>query len=221
MRFQMSGVVFIFLFCVYFLQFVQAEGEHGFLEVEKSSDMVNTMTFYQKYVTDLSVVIIEFLKPVVGVKAEDLIVNGSPATKVVKEIQNYGDEYYTFSGFALPPLGKVKIELSAGEIISVNKNKPFAGITFTKYLLDPQADEDQDGLTNQKELDHHTSPVDKDTDADGLPDSFEVENECLNPVGDQAHPQGYDGKPLPGDNDADDDGLTDLEEFQRGTDPCH
>ncbi len=58
--------------------------------------------------------------------------------------------------------------------------------------LDPDGDEDGDGLTNQEEIDLGTDPFDPDTDGDGLDDGLEVQI-------------GTD----PTSNDSDKDGVTD------------
>ncbi|MFT6145286.1 MAG: MYXO-CTERM domain-containing protein [Myxococcota bacterium] len=63
-------------------------------------------------------------------------------------------------------------------------------------------DSDNDGLSDQAELDNGTDPNDDDSDDDGLTD-FEEDQ------------LGTD----PNDDDSDDDGLTDFEEDQLGTDP--
>jgi len=51
-----------------------------------------------------------------------------------------------------------------------------------------------------------------DRDGDGLPDWWEIENDCLDPD-DPLGPKGRDGDP-------DGDGLTNEQEFDRGSDPC-
>lgn len=186
----------------------------------KGSPAVSTMYKMFEYVTDLSTVRITFHGPVTGVLAENLTVNGSHATKVSKNVESNGEESYTFSGFDKPKLGEVSIVLSPGNIKVTRPAIPFEGLEFTKVLLDPQADEDGDGLTNQQEIDRLLSPVSQDTDQDGLPDAFEVHSACLNPLVNQAHPMDYGGAPLPGDDDADHDGLTDLQEFEQNKNPC-
>jgi hypothetical protein len=76
---------------------------------------------------------------------------------------------------------------------------------------DPNGDEDDDGLTNQQELDLGTDLLDPDTDGDGFPDGWEVDY-GFDPT-DPADP-GAGG-------DYDSDGLTNLEEYQQETDPTN
>jgi hypothetical protein len=70
-------------------------------------------------------------------------------------------------------------------------------------------DADDDGLTNDVEINETgTDPADADSDHDGMPDGWEVDN-GLDPVVDDA------------DGDADNDGLTNGEEYQNGADPSN
>jgi hypothetical protein len=97
----------------------------------------------------------------------------------------------------------------------------FEGASWEYTLIDPALDADGDGANDGEEANvHRTDPTNPDTDGDDLPDGFEIDNTCLDPLHDQANPHDMVGNPLPGDDNADDDGLTDLEEFQQGTDPC-
>lgn len=68
-------------------------------------------------------------------------------------------------------------------------------------------------------------PAAKDTDRDGLPDEYEARHSCLNPAVDEAMAHtvragGTEWVGLPGGEDADHDGATNLEEYRKGTDPC-
>jgi hypothetical protein len=74
--------------------------------------------------------------------------------------------------------------------------------------LDPnQADSDGDGLSDYEEIVlHGTNPNLTDSDGDGMDDYWEIQN-GLNALSDDAN------------EDADNDGLTNLEEYQYGTDP--
>ncbi|UJG45016.1 MAG: right-handed parallel beta-helix repeat-containing protein [Candidatus Heimdallarchaeum endolithica] len=80
------------------------------------------------------------------------------------------------------------------------------GLTFDKYPQTP-LDNDSDELYDILELLlYSTDPLDSDTDSDGIPDGWEVENN-LDPLTDDAK------------EDFDSDGLTNLGEFQYSTDP--
>ena len=212
------GLPIIFLFC----NSVYAEEKIYNLPEIKQGTPPEVTAMYPCYLsgpntTDLSKVSIEFSKPVEGVQAGNLIVNGSPATQLAGE----GKGVYTFLGFIYPSFGEVQIDFSSGEIKDSKMKIPFEGKFWVCHFFDPLGDEDKDGLTNAQEInDVHTDPTNADTDNDGMPDKFETDNRCLDPVGDQAHPLGYTRDPLPGNNDADDDGVSDLEEFKQGTDPC-
>jgi len=73
--------------------------------------------------------------------------------------------------------------------------------------LNPDRDRDDDGLYDDDEVNiYHTDPDNPDTDGDGMPDKWEVEN-SLNPLINDAN------------DDADGDGVCNLEEYYLGTDP--
>ncbi|MFA7256194.1 MAG: S8 family serine peptidase, partial [Kiritimatiellales bacterium] len=83
-----------------------------------------------------------------------------------------------------------------------------------RYGFDPRSssspgadgDADSDGLTNLEESINNTDPNNPDTDGDGMPDGWEVDNSFDPLVNDSAL-------------DADSDGLTNLQEYTLGTDP--
>ena len=175
--------------------------------------------YFFKQVTDVSTVRVRFHTPVKGVRADVVTVNGSPATQVVQSDRS-GPGEYEFTGYKPPPPGQVEITVAPSGIVRDPEGTPFEGFFWTFQLFAPSEDQDGDGLSNAQEVESYTDVTSVDTDHDGLPDPYEITHECLDPVSDQAHPMSYTGEPLPGDDDADDDGMTDLEEFKNGTDPC-
>ena len=166
---------------------------------------------------DLGTFTIEFGVPVTGVRAQDLLINGSAAIQV----SGSGAGPYTFTGYAAPHLGPVQVVLSPGDILRDSDAHPrFEGDAWAFRLFDPLNDDDGDTLTNQQEVEHHSDPLSVDTDHDGLPDPYELAHACLSVVTDEATPQEAYAHVVPGDDDADDDGVTNHDEFVRGTDPC-
>ncbi|MBI5408654.1 MAG: fibronectin type III domain-containing protein [Nitrospirae bacterium] len=75
-------------------------------------------------------------------------------------------------------------------------------------FMTPDPDTDNDDLTDYEEGVLGTDPSKADTDNDGMPDGWEVNNH-LNPLVNDA------------DEDSDGDGLTNLKEFQLGTNPSN
>ncbi len=74
----------------------------------------------------------------------------------------------------------------------------------------PHGDEDDDQFTNLEEYQAGTYPFDSDTDDDSMPDGWESRS-GISPVSSEG-PDGPSGDP-------DDDGLTNVDEFNRGTHP--
>ena len=172
-------------------------------------------------VADLSSVSIEFERPVTvtGIRPEDLLVNNHPA----KEMTVNEKGIYIFTGYSPPVLGKVEIVLKPGKIRDLKTQAPFVGGSWIRQLFDPQADNDGDGLTNEQEIiTAFSDPTKVDTDEDGLPDPYEFSHsKCLTVFRNEALPENAYGVIHPGTDDSDGDGLSNLAEFQKGSDPCN
>lgn len=169
-----------------------------------------------RYITSLRSVAVTFSEPVTGVKPSDLSVNGSAAIEVTGEQAGP----YAFSGYAPPTRPQVKVEIRGGGIQDLSGNA-FAGNAWGYRLVKRGADSDGDGIKDGAEAnEYRTDPLHADSDRDGLRDDFEIAHACLDPLTNEAHPHDMEENPIPGDTDADDDGLSDLEELAHGTNPC-
>jgi len=112
--------------------------------------------------------------------------------------------------------GEWRLVLTAGADLSAHRTEwidPESLVNPVRFYaagnadITPATDPDGDGLPWAREVFfYRTSPTDADTDADGMPDGWEVSH-GLNPVENDAS------------LDADHDGLSNLQERQFGTDP--
>ncbi|MFC4440318.1 MULTISPECIES: VWA domain-containing protein [Natrialbaceae] len=80
-------------------------------------------------------------------------------------------------------------------------------------VIDGLEDFDDDNVTNYHEGRFDTDPFEPDTDGDGLPDHFEVQYPELDQTSADTRDDGVDDAEW----DADDDGLTNYEEYEAGT----
>ncbi|MFB6255924.1 MAG: hypothetical protein ABEH58_04220, partial [Haloplanus sp.] len=85
--------------------------------------------------------------------------------------------------------------------------------TADNGVIDGVEDFDADTLGNYREYTLGTDPLDNDTDGDGLTDGFESRNRVFDPL---VADSDSDGVP-DGETDRDGDGLTSLQEDERGT----
>jgi hypothetical protein len=79
-------------------------------------------------------------------------------------------------------------------------------VYFGHIGVNPNGDQDGDGLSNLQEYQYHTNPSGADTDQDGIPDPWEI-----------AH--GLDPQFNDGNLDYDHDGWNNLQKYQYGLDP--
>lgn len=84
-------------------------------------------------------------------------------------------------------------------------------------IADATLDSDQDGLTDLLEHIYQTDPLNRDTDGDGLTDGYEVYYTMTNPLEVDTDDNGVSDA----EEDLDDDGLTNIEEYELGTDPLN
>lgn len=90
------------------------------------------------------------------------------------------------------------------------------GTLYAKWIrLEDNTDTDGDGVADSFEEIFGTNINKTDTDGDGLPDTYELEPLGLDPTNPDTDKNGIKD----GDEDADNDGLTNLEEYQLGTKP--
>lgn len=155
-----------------------------------------------------------FSEPVRGVVPSDLTMIGIPA----RAVSGSGAGPYTFSFFldlviirlvATNP-APVEVRLGPGNITD-EFGLRFAGDNWTYLFINSEGDDDADGVTNGIEANvllTNPESSESEEEADGMPDGFEARNPCLDGLVDDAN------------EDPDRDGLTNLQEFLRQTNPC-
>lgn len=128
------------------------------------------------------------------------------------------------------------LSVQPGSIDSDGNGLPDAWETqhFGHIGVDPNDDPDSDGLSNLGEYQHGTSPMNFDTDNDGISDGYEATHTNANPLVFTPPDQDLDGDGMgalfeatyglnvdvnDGGGDLDGDGLTNYQEFIQGTEP--
>jgi hypothetical protein len=106
-----------------------------------------------------------------------------------------------------PPLIRFDTGYIAAAFESSPEGKSLSPLTVQ---LEPNPDADFDGLLNEIETAHGTNPFNPDTDSDRLPDGWEVTHQ-LSPVNSEGEDSNL--------GDPDQDGVTNFNEYQAGTDP--
>ena len=168
-------------------------------------------------ITDVEAISVEFDEPVLGVRATDFSVNGSFA----EQVNGTGSGPYVFIGFQSPGSGPLNVTLSAGNITDISGN-PFGGDSWKYVIVEKDQDQDLDGARDDIEANILlTNPLVNDTDGDTIPDGFEATSTCLDPLSDDSHIMDITGeivndKPI----DSDTDGVSNIQEFRQGTNPC-
>ena len=221
------GIIFVVCFwCLLFAVTNIPFAQEGPKQDEASDNSFSNVIIYPGpffyNIVEIRDVTAEFSFPVTGIDPQDLTVNGSSAKEVSKRTNEDGKEFYIFTGFANPAYGKVEIELKSDDIRDIKRGRMFTGAKELRFLFDAPKDDDSDGLNNEHEIQIHTDPLKADTDGDGRPDPYEAKNRaCLSPINNEEAEQNNYGFITPGDNDLDNDGVSNVEEYRQGTDPCH
>ena len=109
-----------------------------------------------------------------------------------------------------------------GPTIAKAYGNQFEGDSWKYIIIDPNLDKDQDCLKDELKADLvFTNPTVADTDGDTIPDGLEAVNPCLNPLENDAHVMNMSGVIVnETSRDVDKDGVTNVQEFRQGTDPC-
>ena len=203
------GIITIAFFSIFGRQMLNSLGTKSTTSTTPQIVYASPGYFFHDVIdTNANSILIEFSVPVTEVRAEDLTVNGVRAAYV----NGSGKGPYIFTGYPTLSPGNVTVVLNSGDI---------KGFSWTFRLFRTGADDDDDGLTNEKEVTSFSDPTKMDTDDDGLPDPYELAHPCFTVFINEALPHDEYGRTVPGNDDADSDGRTNLEEFRFDTDPCN
>ena len=166
---------------------------------------------------DAEAISVEFNEPVLGVKADNLLVNGSAS----KQVNGSGAGPYVFIGFESPTTGPMNVTMLSDNITDLSGNN-FTGDSWKYVLVNDESDLDLDGAKDDIEVNILlTNPTNNDTDKDSIPDGFEAVSGCLDPLINDRHLMDISGNIINSNpRDQDEDKVSSIEEFRIGTDPC-
>ncbi|MCD5383007.1 hypothetical protein LR002_02695, partial [Candidatus Gracilibacteria bacterium] len=139
--------------------------------------------------------------------------NGDPNNAGKTPIDTDGDllpdSFETYTGFTIGTEFLTNFEL--GNYFKMNASNPN---TYSTSIIDAFADADNDGLSNLNELLGGTSPYNNDSDGDGILDG--IDSNSIKP---QVPNENLVNYILPTDGDFDGDGISNIDEFNLGTNP--
>jgi hypothetical protein len=119
------------------------------------------------WIAALPRVSVTYDKPITGVRAADLTVDGHPATTVTGS----GAGPYVFTGYPSPGLGTVGVRLASVDTSLAE--------SWTYDEVDPHATVPGDTLTVGQKLALSLDPTRADSGGDGIPDGFKLAHPCI------------------------------------------
>lgn len=142
------------------------------------NNVAQSLLIYPEYtypwVAGLPQVSVTYDRPMTGVRAAALTVNGQPATAVT----GGGAGPYVFTGYPAPGLGTAHVALS-GNGVAGTDGSPALTETWSYDVVDPNAAVAGDTMTVGQRLARSLDPTRADSGGDGIPDSFKLAHPCI------------------------------------------